>query len=146
MSGYKDDEFCVFCGEDLIYMNQFGWFCPNHNSTVLFTYTQATRSYSSQIRIAKNGLAVINQSNSFEPKFRKTMYVEFIPLPNEHLHKSIIEKIVGKKYIDKLAYKNLSYISNSYNIIYESPNSNAKLFPDDFDKNLEKIKKLIPFI
>jgi len=148
MNGYKDDEFCIFCGEDLIYLNQYGWFCPNHNSTVLLTHKKALNSYSTQIRIIKNGLAIINQSNSLKPQLNKTMWIEFSPLIQESLkyHKIIIENCAGKIYLNKLLYKNLSYISNSYNIIFELPNSNVKLFPDDFDKNLEKIKKLLPFI
>lgn len=145
-SGYKDDEFCVFCGGDLIYMDQYGSLCLNHEPTVLYKYVKAKQSYSNQTRIVKDRIGIIDSCNSFEPEFSKTMLVEFCPLPElaMDMHKIFVSRFRLGKDIDKLIFNGCSYTSDNYNVI-ATISTHVKLNPDNFEKTLDKFKKLIVF-
>lgn len=149
MVGYRDDEFCIFCEKDLIYMSQYGWLCPNHSPTVLYNFSRATISYSKHTRIIKDGVGVIVSTNSFEKEFSKTMFVEFNKLdPNSYslkLASSYLTNFTKDLYINKLIWRNRSYISNHYTIITTLENNSINVDPDDFDKVLDRINKLMPF-
>lgn len=145
MTGYKDDEFCHFCGEYLIYLNQVGWMCPNHNNSIIYKYVKATTSYSFQIRIVKNGLGIISSSNSIEEIY-KTSMVEFYKIDKtvDSYNNMYLEKLVGKENLPKLINNDRHYYSNHYNTIVDMP-SLIKINPDNLDECIKRLKKLIPF-
>lgn len=145
MTGYKDDEFCHFCGEYLIYLNQHGWLCPNHNTTVLYKYVKEKVSYSLQTRIIKDGLGIITYSNSFEEDF-KTIMVEFTSphSPIDDYYKKYLKNIVGKKNMYKLIWKNHLYTKNDFITISTIPTI-INLNPNNLNDSIQKFRKLIVF-